>query len=68
MVCLINGSTVVRSRESEGTTILECGCAFTDSPYQWTQMCRPHCVETAELHERARVQHDTDAAIKELTT
>lgn len=50
---LLNGSTEVRSRNSEGTTVLACGCAHTD--VMWLQMCEPHHAETAALHEQARL-------------
>lgn len=68
IVCLINGSTTVRSRETEGTNILECGCAYSDWPYMWTQMCKPHCIESDTLHAKARADHDRAEAVKELTS
>lgn len=68
LVCLLNGSVAVRERGSEGTTVLECGCAYTDSPSRWAQMCREHGAPTEALHVRARADHEREASIKELTS
>lgn len=68
VVCLLNGATTVRERDSEGTTVLKCGCAYTDAPSRWAQMCREHGEPCEALHVQARADHDRDDAIRELTS
>jgi len=55
-------------RGSEGMTVLECGCAYTDSPSRWAQMCRTHGEPTEALHIQARIDHERNDAIRELTS
>jgi len=55
MVTPINGNTTVRVRNSEGCTVLPCGCAHTVSA--WVQLCEAHYAEWRDLHEAARIAH-----------
>lgn len=55
MIYLLNGSTEIRQRNSEGTTVLDCGCAHTAT--HWLQMCEGHYTENHALHEQARIEH-----------
>lgn len=52
---LLNGTKEPRSRNSEGCTVLDCGCAHT--PTTWLQMCDAHYAEDHTLHEQARLDH-----------
>lgn len=54
---LLNGSTEIRVRSSEGTTVLDCGCAYTEQPSRWIQMCDPDFQADNALHEQARLNH-----------
>jgi hypothetical protein len=51
MIRLVNGNTQQRVRNSEGCTVLDCGCAHTAIEY--LQMCDKHFTEWQKLHERA---------------
>jgi hypothetical protein len=64
IVCLLNGSTNVRERASEGVTVLGCGCAHL--PTHWLQACREHNEESEAFHVQARADHAREAAIQEL--
>ena len=55
MTRLLNGNTTERQRNSEGTTVLACGCAHTD--ILWLQMCDEHYAADHALHEQARADH-----------
>jgi hypothetical protein len=68
-VVLVNGHTEQRQRSSEGVVVLECGCAFTDWPSQWLQMCTPSHVDTQQRHDDAMLEHQTkpDAAWLDIT-
>jgi hypothetical protein len=68
IVCLLNGSAAVRERDSEGTSVAGCGCAYTDSPSRWLQMCREHGEPCEALHVQAQSDRDREAAIRELTS
>lgn len=50
-VCLINGAHAVRERNSEDMSLLECGCASTDS--EWVQLCKAHAIEVTAYSEAA---------------
>lgn len=49
---LLNGNTHVRVRNSDGCTVLECGCAHTDT--RWLQMCDAHHAEWFKRHAAPR--------------
>lgn len=49
---LVNGSTEVRHRSSDGCTVLTCGCAHTDT--RWLQLCSAHYADWHALHNRPR--------------
>lgn len=65
-VVLMNGFTSARTRASDGTTVLACGCACTD--LQWIQMCRPHFTGYEALHRQAQIDLSREAAVRELTS
>lgn len=52
---LMNGYTTARVKNSEGCTVLDCGCAHTT--VQYVQMCDPHFREWHAKHERAKLDH-----------
>ena len=52
---LLNGNATERSRSSDGTRVLDCGCAHTD--VMWLQMCDAHAAETDALHAQAQGDH-----------
>lgn len=66
VVCLVNDSTTVRERGSDGVDVLECGCASTGT--RWLQQCREHAGEQETIRVRWKADHDRDAAIRELTS
>jgi len=52
---LLNGNTAPRVRSSEGCTVLECGCAYTD--VLWLQMCDAEYAEWHARHVTAHTAH-----------
>lgn len=56
-VTLLNGHTEPRVKSSEGCTVLPCGCAFTDWPSEWRQMCAPSAAEHFARHADALRAH-----------
>jgi hypothetical protein len=48
---LMNGQKHKRERNTEGCTVLECGCAHTE--VMWLQMCDEHWQHWQERHELA---------------
>lgn len=52
---LLNGNTQERTRSSEGFTLLDCGCAHTDT--HWHQLCDLHGMEWRAVHEAALLEH-----------
>ena len=52
---LMNGTTAVRQRNSEGCTLLACGCAHDDT--RWLQLCGAHYFEWSGLHDASRIAH-----------
>jgi hypothetical protein len=54
---LLNGNTTVRQRNSEGCTILPCGCAHTD--VLWLQMCDPCATEYDIYRVEAQRAHES---------
>lgn len=51
MIHLLNGSTHIRVKNSEGCIVLDCGCAHTDT--RWLQMCDEHYQEDRAFHNQA---------------
>jgi hypothetical protein len=64
-IVLVNGSKDVRVRNSEGCTVLDCGCAH--DPIQWLQQCRAHNDEANALHAQAAADHRLQQLERELT-
>lgn len=57
-VVLVNGSKAPRVYNSEGCTVLPCGCAYTEGVAgMWLQFCRPHWAQLEELRAEARRAH-----------
>jgi hypothetical protein len=54
-VILLNGSKAERVKNSEGCTILSCGCAHLER--EWIQMCETHHAEHEARHQLAQQQH-----------
>ena len=52
---LLNGHAEPRVRNSEGCTVLPCGCAHLER--EWVQMCDAHGAEWQALHDAARIAH-----------
>jgi hypothetical protein len=48
----MNGNTTERQRNSDGCTVLACGCAHTES--RWLEA---HFTEWSELHQAAATAH-----------
>jgi hypothetical protein len=55
VIHLLNDSTEVRARSSDGVRVLDCGCAQTDIRY--LQMCEEHHAPWRATHERWRQDH-----------
>lgn len=53
---LVNGSTRVRERNSEGCAVLPCGCAHDER--QWLQLCDVAFHLWGGRHMQARLSHD----------
>jgi hypothetical protein len=66
VIHLLNGSTEIRQRNSDGCTVLDCGCAHT--PTHWLQMCDDCYQPDAALHAQAAADHRQQQLEKELTT
>lgn len=58
----MNGYTSERVKSSEGTTVLDCGCAYT--PARYLQMCDPHYQPWHQRHEQARFDHAKQEAAR----
>jgi hypothetical protein len=61
---LMNGAKAPRVKNSEGCTVLDCGCAFIEVAgiQQWVQMCHGpesenHYTDWLDTHARAHAQH-----------
>jgi hypothetical protein len=54
-VILLNGNKAERIKQSEGCTILPCGCAHLER--EWIQMCETHHAEHEARHRLAQQQH-----------
>jgi len=52
---LLNGHAEPRVRNSEGCTVLPCGCAHLER--EWVQMCDTHGTEYRERHALAKLEH-----------
>jgi hypothetical protein len=64
-VKLLNGNLAPRVRNSEGCTVLDCGCAH-DS-IRWLQMCDADWADYEGRHLRSQADHDREA-IREMTS
>ena len=65
MIHLLNGSTEIRIRSSDGCTVLPCGCAHTDT--HWLQMCDPCYQPDAAIRAQAKADHQRQKLEQELT-
>lgn len=62
-VRLVNGHKTPRVNNSDGCTVLACGCAFTDR--EFIQMCGDHFDAWFDRHNVAAADHrDVDAMIR----
>ena len=52
---LLNGNHSPRVRSSDGTVVLDCGCAHTDT--HWQQLCDLHGMEWKNVHDSAALEH-----------
>jgi hypothetical protein len=55
VIYLLNDSTEVRQRSSDGVVVLDCGCAHTD--IRWLQMCDAHFQPDHQRHTQALQGH-----------
>jgi hypothetical protein len=60
MIHLLYG-TAIRQRNSEGVTVLLCGCAHDDTT--WLQMCDADYQDWHVRHVEAQKQHDIESLI-----
>jgi hypothetical protein len=58
-VKLLNGNTAPRTRNSDGCTVMACGCAHTER--EWLQLCDPHSEEFDALGRAARAAREATA-------
>jgi len=65
VIHLLNGSKEIRQRNSDGVTVLPCGCAHTD--VLWLQMCDGDYQVEAALHAQAAADHKLRKLEQELT-
>lgn len=52
---LLNGTSAARARSSDGVTVLECGCAYSEKA--WLQMCDAEYSAWHDRHVAAAIAH-----------